>query len=186
MELTINKREAGKKGLNNKIRREGNVPAVIYSSGKENETVEVDGREFDKVLRELKQGHLPTTVFKLKDENGNVVEAIVKGIEYHPTTYRVLHLDFLRLEADKPINVKVPIQCVGGAECPGVKLGGVLRQVIRHLPVRCLPKDMPSHLNVDVSDLGMQQSQRLEKIKLPETLRPLVSLRDVVAVIGKR
>ncbi len=71
-------------------------------------------------------------------------------------------------------------------DCVGVKLGGVLRQVIRHVRVRCFPKDMPTFFELDISELGLKQSKRFSDIEIPKTVRPLVDLNEVVAVIVKR
>jgi len=111
---------------------------------------------------------------------------ILKEIQYEPTTYDVIHLDFIELFEDHKINVKVPIECVGAAECPGVKLGGVLRQVIRSFPVSCLPKDMPEVFQMDVRTMGMRDSRRLSDLEIPETVRPLVDLHEVAVAIVKR
>jgi large subunit ribosomal protein L25 len=68
----------------------------------------------------------------------------------------------------------------------GIKLGGVLRQVIRHVRVRCLPKDLPSFFELDIRELGVKQSKRLREIQIPSTVSPLVDMNEVVAVIVKR
>lgn len=186
MKLNIKKRAAATKGESNSIRRNGNIPAVVYAEGKLGDTVEVDGAEFAAISRKLKQGHLPTTIFTLKNEEGKDFQAIVKGIEYHPTTYRILHLDFVKLIDNAPVNVKVPLEAIGASECPGVKLGGVLRMIIRHLPVRCLPKDIPSSFTFDARDMEMSHKKKLSVIDIPDTVRPMVNLDNVVAVIAKR
>lgn len=186
MNLNITKRKVGAKSDVNHIRREGNVPAIVYAQGKVGDAVVVNGDELQAVFRKMKKGYLPTTVFTLKDEENNQFEAIVKGIQYHPTTYKILHMDFVRLIDDVKVNVKVPIQCVGMAECTGIKLGGVLRQVIRQISVSCLPRDIPKDLVLDVRDLVMNQSHKLNKIAIPKGVKALCSLNEVVAVIVKR
>lgn len=186
MELKIKKRLSLAKGEVNRIRREGNIPAVLYSQGKPGDNIEVSGAQYAAISRKLQRGHLPNTVFELTNEEGTQCKAVVKDIQYNPTTYQVLHLDFVQLIDDVPVNVKVPIKYVGAAECPGVKLGGVLRQVIRHVPVRCLPKDIPSEFPLDVSHMVMSQSRRLDGIELPKGVRALCNMSEVAAVIAKR
>lgn len=186
MKLKTKERAALTKSESNKLRREGFIPAVLYVRGKEGETLAVSSAEFGAHLRGLKSGHLPTTIFTLVDEKGKERRVLVKDIQYDIISYAVKHLDFEELIDDCKINVKVPIECVGTAECAGIKLGGVLRQVIRHIRIRCLPKDMPSYFELNVSDLALRQSKRLMDLVIPETVRPLMNLNEVVAVIVKR
>jgi large subunit ribosomal protein L25 len=186
MKLSVKKRSAAQKSTAKALRREGNIPAVLYSKGQEGTSIAVDGRDFDAARRQITKGHLPTTVFTLTDEDGSERKAIVKAIDYHPTSYRILHLDLMELHDDVLVNVKVPITPTGVMECAGIKLGGVLRQVIRHMPVRCLPKDIPTDFKLDVKSLLLKQSKRLKDLVMPETVAPLADLNEVAVVIAKR
>ena len=185
MKLSLSKRKADKKSEKSLIRHRGNIPAVVYSKGKENHFISVDGNEFNAILRQIPKGHLPTTVIELEGE-GLSFKAIVKDIQYESTTYNVLHLDFLELQKETPVNVNVPIRCIGVEECPGIKLGGFLRQVMRHVRVNCLPKDMPKEVVVDVKDLGIKQTRRIKDVVVPQEVAPLAAREDVVVVIAKR
>ena len=91
---------------------------------------------------------------------GKRARAIVKDIQYNVASYDVEHIDFLLLSDDQIVTVNVPIQILGVAECPGIKLGGTFRQVIRTLKVSCLPKDIPSEFQIDIHDLNIAQSKR--------------------------
>ncbi|CUI17186.1 50S ribosomal protein L25 [Candidatus Protochlamydia naegleriophila] len=186
MKLQTVSRTGNSKSEVNSLRREGMIPAVLYVRGKAGETLAVKSSEFGAYLRQVKSGHLPTTVFTLVDDKGHERRVLVKDIQYTITTYEVMHLDFEELLEEHKINVKVPIECTGTVDCVGIKLGGVLRQVIRHVRVRCLPKDMPTFFELNVKELGLKQSKRLSDIAIPETVRPLVDLNEVVAVIVKR
>ncbi len=83
-------------------------------------------------------------------------------------------------------NGKIPIECTGVIDCAGIKLGGVLRQVIRTLRVQCLPKDMPEVFELDIKALSMKDSRKLKELDIPSTVRPLVKLNEVCVVIAKR
>jgi large subunit ribosomal protein L25 len=185
MKLAVKERVGEKKKDLKQIRREGHIPAIIYSSKGQPETLIVDGPEFATILRDMKPGQLPTTVFSL---TGGKKErrAIIKDIQYHLTTYRVSHIDFEELVDNVPVSVKVPVNCIGIAECIGIKLGGFLRQVARHVKVECLPVHIPSEFLVDVKDLGIRQSKRLKDIAMPKGVRPITSPEEVVVVIAKR
>ena len=117
---------------------------------------------------------------------GKTLKAIVKEIQYHPTTYDILHIDLQLMDKTVPIEVNVPITFTHVAECVGIKLGGVLRPVIRKMKVRCLPKDLPSQFFLDVAQLAIGQSRQLKEIDLPKLVRPLANLEEVAVVIAKR
>lgn len=185
MKLSLSKRKAETKSEKNLIRHRGNILAVVYSKGKENHLVSINGIEFDSLLRQIQQGQLPTTVIELEGD-GLSFKTVIKDIQYDPTTYKVLHLDFLELNTETSVNVNVPIRCIGMMESPGIKLGGFLRQVIRHLRVNCLPKNMPKEFVLDVRDLGMKQTKRIKDVKMPAGVVPLAPLNEVVVVIAKR
>lgn len=180
------KRDVEKKREAKRSRREGNIPAVIYRHGKTAEAIAVPSTEFTALLRQVQSGHLPTTVFSLADEHGKARQAIIKDIQYNITTYDVIHLDFEELDKDTKVTVKVPIECTGVVDCVGVKLGGVIRQVIRYLKVRCLPKDMPKVFELDVRNLGMREARRLSDLEIPTNVRPLANMHEVAVVIVKR
>lgn len=177
---------AGKKSEVNKLRREGFIPAVLYVKEKEGETLAVNSAEFAAHIRQVTPGHLPTTVFVLHDSKGKERRAIVKEIQYNITTYDVIHLDFEELSPNHQINVKVPIECTGINECAGIKLGGVLRQVIRHVLIRCLPKDLPSFFTLDIRELALGESKRMSALDIPESVRLFGDPNQVVAAIVKR
>jgi large subunit ribosomal protein L25 len=186
MKLKVFKRELIKKSESNRIRREGNVPAVLYIRGKATDAIIVDGTEFNGLLRSVQSGRLSTTVFTLADEQGKERRAILKEIQYHPTTYKVQHLDFEELIEDHKVTLNVPIECTGVVDCVGVKLGGVLRQVLRKVRVRCLPKDIPTVFYIDVKNMGQNDKKRLAELSIPETVRPVANLNEVAVIIAKR
>ncbi len=186
MKLKVFKRELLKKSESSRIRREGNVPAVLYNRGKTTDAIVVDGAEFSSMLRNVQPGRLSTTIFSLTTENGKEHRAILKEIQYHPTTYKVQHLDFEELFDDVKVTLNIPIECTGVVDCVGVKLGGVLRQVIRKFRVRCLPKDIPTVFYVDVRNMGQNDKIRLAQLEIPQTVRPVANLNEVAVIIAKR
>lgn len=185
MKLKLSKRNGEKKSELTQIRFRKDIPGVIYEKGMPGEKIIVSGSEFHTILRGLKKGYLPTTIFEL-DLNGKKSKAVIKDIQYHPTTYQILHLDFLLLSDKIPLDIKVPITCTGEADCIGIKLGGFLRQVVRHVPIRCLPKDIPSDFKIDIRSLAIGQTKKIRDIEMSETLRSLVSSEQVIALIAKR
>ncbi|MDX8431312.1 MAG: 50S ribosomal protein L25/general stress protein Ctc [Candidatus Algichlamydia australiensis] len=183
--LKTSSREGKKRSELTKIRHEGDIPAVFYSAGEECHNLRVDGSEFRAALRGLKLGHLPTTVFEITI-GGKKQKVIVRDIQYKPTTYEILHLDLHKLDDKRLVEVNVPIECEGVADSVGIKLGGVLRKVKRHVKVRCLPKDMPKQFTIDVRNLAMNQSSRVNQLDIPKGVEVLLKEQDVLVVIAKK
>lgn len=186
MKLQMKKRAAVRKSEALRLRREGQIPAVIYKRGEHGEDVSVSETEFNTHLRHIQSGRLPTTVFNLTDEHGKERPSIVKEIQYNPVNYQVIHLDFEELHKDQHVKVKVPIEFTGVVDCIGVKLGGTLRHVIRHVKVRCLPKDIPACFNVDVRNMALGDSKRLSDLEIPKNVKPIANLKEVAVIIAKR
>ncbi len=186
MQLKTFERTSGIKSELTQIRRAGNIPAVIYAKGELAQHVVVDGAQFRALLRDVKKGCLSITKISLEGNNG-IKEAVLKEIQYNPTTYDVSHLDFESLDPSRYINVKVPIQYVGIADCVGIKSGGgTLRQVIRSMRISCLPKHIPGEpLQIDIRELQVGQTKRLSDIVMPDGIKPLADLNEVAVVIAK-
>ncbi len=185
MELNVTGRVTGKKSEIKNIRREGNIPAVFYSKGEKGKEIIVDGTEFQKVINKTEKGTLSSTVFNLKLD-GKSIKAIVKDIQYAVTTYNVLHIDFAELHDDVPVTLNIPIKFLNAVECAGVKLGGVLRQVVRYVKVCCLPKDIPDRFNLDVRDLVMGQSLKLSTVKMPSGVTPITNMNEIAVIVAKK
>ena len=185
MELMVFKRNADKKSEKKVIRRTNDIPAVVYGNSVTNENMFVKGAQIEEALRNIPEGRLSTQVFTLVEDN-NKFKALVKEIQYHSTTYKIMHIDFYKIDEKKLFNVKVPIECLGAANCVGIKLGGALRRVIRKLKVRCLLKDMPQTFNLDVSKMEVGHAKKLSEIEIPKNVQPLAQMNEIAVTIAKR
>lgn len=185
MELTVKSRKSGKKSTINEIRRAGNIPAILYSKGERGVELEVDGREFQKILNKVPTGTLSSKVFDLTLD-GHKKKALVKDIQYHITSYNIIHLDFIELFDDVPVKLNIPIRCVNAVDCVGVKLGGTLRQVIRQMRVKTLPKNIPDSFELDVKNMSLGHSKRLSEITLPRGVTPIDGLNNVAVVVSRK
>ncbi|MCP5469328.1 MAG: 50S ribosomal protein L25 [Chlamydiales bacterium] len=185
MELTVTSREKGKKSEAKRIRRAGNIPAVLYSKGEAGVEIEVDGNEFKKILNHVPTGTLSSKVFTLTLD-GKKRKALVKDIQYHVTTYNIVHMDFIELFDDVPVTLNIPVRCVNTVDCAGVKLGGVIRQVIRQMRVRTLPKNIPDSFELDVKAMTLGQAKRLNEIAIPDGVSAVDTLDNVAVVIARR
>jgi large subunit ribosomal protein L25 len=134
-----------------RVRVSGKIPAVVYGAGQESVAVAVDPRVITKILHS-DSGH--NTIFDLNVTGASVVKAMIVDWQREPIKGNLLHIDLKRIAMDKAMRVSVPIQLVGVPA--GVKTqGGILEHVLREVEIECLPGDIPSHLDVDVSALEL-------------------------------
>ena len=143
-------REATSRGKNEarRLRAKGRVPAVVYGAKKESIAVSVDPKQISKILRS-ESGH--NTIFDL-DLGVEQTKAMIVDWHYEPLKGKLLHIDLKRIAMDEKMRVMVPIHLVG--EAVGVKQqGGIMDQIIREVEIECLPGDIPSHIDADVSAL---------------------------------
>ena len=132
-----------------RVRVSGKIPAVVYGAGQDAVAVVVDPKVITRILHS-DSGH--NTIFDLNVEGASVVKAMIVDWQNEPIKGTLLHIDLKRIAMDKAMRVSVPIQLVGVPV--GVKTqGGILEHVMREVEVECLPNDIPSHLDVDVSNL---------------------------------
>jgi large subunit ribosomal protein L25 len=132
-----------------RVRVAGKIPAVVYGAGKESVAVTVDPRVITKILHS-DSGH--NTIFDLDVTGSASVKAMIVDWQHEPIKGALLHIDLKRIAMDKTMRVSVPIQLTGVPV--GVKSqGGVLEHVLREVEIECLPGDIPSHLDADVSAL---------------------------------
>lgn len=185
MKLSIFERKAEKKSDTKKIRREGKIPAILYGLSQPPRLICLKGSEMQSILRSLQPQLLATTVFELL-EGEKAHRALVKEIQYHPTSYAIEHIDFMILSDSVPVTVNVPIQIHGAMECVGVKLGGFIRHVIRSLKVKCFPRDLPKEFILNVQNLDLAGVLRLSDLAIPEGVRPLAKMNEVAVVIAKK
>jgi large subunit ribosomal protein L25 len=137
-----------------RVRVSGQIPAVVYGAGHDSVAVAVDPKVITRILHS-DSGH--NTIFDLDISGSGTVKAMIVDWQHEPIKGALLHIDLKRIAMDKAMRVSVPVQLVGVPT--GVKnQGGILEQVIREVEIECLPNDIPSHLDVDVTGLEMNQS----------------------------
>jgi large subunit ribosomal protein L25 len=134
----------------------GSIPCVLYG-GKENIHFTVDEIAFSKV-------YITPIVYVVNlSIDGKSYKAIIKNIQFHPVTDKVLHVDFYEILDNKPFSIKLPVNIVGVSE--GVKQGGKLQVKMRKIKVKGLLKDLPDVLEIDITKLGIGQSIKMESLQ---------------------
>ena len=177
-EIVVSAKSRDDRGKNaaKRLRRSGMVPAVIYGGKGDNVAVAVDPKAIQKVLRS-EAGR--NTILKLDIAGQGAANAILKSWQVDPVKETFLHADFYRIAMDVAIRVTVPIHAVG--EARGVKTdGGILELILRAIQVECLPGDIPERIDVEVSDLGINQSLRVSDVKIPAKVKVLEAPDQVV------
>ena len=158
--LEATKRETRGKNEARRVRAAGKIPAVVYGDKSEAAVISVDPKT---LLRILHSESGVNTLISLKFEGEGDTRVLVRDYQVDPITQKPLHVDFYRIAMDKVLRVTVPVMLKG--EPKGVKAqGGILDFVNRDIEVECLPADIPEHIDLDVSELLINQGIRVRDL----------------------
>ena len=181
--LNAESREVEGKSSSRQLRRAGSVPAVIYG-GKE-EPLRISILEKD-IAKASEIPGFATQILSISI-SGKEQNVIVKEIQRHPATERVLHADLMRVDPDTKISISVPVRFINEESCVGVKMhGGAISRLINDIDITCLASNLPEYIEVDVEALDIGDSIFLSALNLPEGVEiPSLALgedRDQVVV----
>ena len=182
--IEVNARDESGSASSRRYRKEGLVPSVVYySRGEKSIPVVMSNREFSKLAKQAKTSQIFTLKSTIADLDGK--PAIVKQIQLDHLKGEVVHVDFQALRENEEVSVRIGLKFTG--EARGVKLdGGILTVVNHEVKVKCLPRLIPSEIQVDVTDLGMGNSLKLKDLHTPEGVKlegnPEETVVSVVAV----
>ncbi len=174
--LDAKPRTPGTKNDARRVRKGGEIPAVVYGAGKDAAPVSVDPRVVTRILNS-KTGH--NTIFDLSLD-GERTKAMIVDWQYEPLKGTLLHIDLKRIAMDKKLTVEVPVVLTG--EAAGVKTqGGIMEQLLREIEIECLPADIPSAIEVDVTELVFGKILRVSDLPHSEKLHFLTDEAQPVA-----
>lgn len=174
--LEAQPRESGNKNEARRVRQGGKIPGIVYGAGKNSTAVSVDPRQ---VLRILHSESGYNTIFDLTLD-GERTKAMIVDWQYEPIKGNLLHIDLKRIAMDKALRVNVPITLTGVAE--GVKTqGGILEQMLREVEIECLPGDIPSHIDLDVTSLVFGKVLRVSDLPPSDKIKFLTDENQPVA-----
>ena len=156
-----------------RTRLQNKVPAVVYHSGVEATPLSVDKISLNKALR---TGQM---IFEVNVEDKDQF-VLVKEIQYHPVTDEIIHIDFQKVKEDEKISLEVAVRSSGEAQ--GVKLGGLLVQMLNSVTIKCRPAEIPEFLEIDVTDMEMNTNLFVRDITLPRDVEMLTA--DDIAVVS--
>lgn len=163
-------------GVARALRRDALVPGVVYGGSSEPEMIAVDEKE---LLKEVHTPGILSRIITLKNSSKEQ-QVIVKDIQLHPVTDKVIHIDFQRVDANSQIKVSVPIHFTGQERSPALKRGASLNVVQHKLEILCNPNSIPESLTIDLSSLSMGGSVTLDNVELPKDAKPFNAKRDHV------
>lgn len=160
IKLTVAKREKATGSELRKLREEGKVPGIFYGTGETNIPITADFLELRKLIYTSESNIINLNIEGTKEEHS----CIIKDVQFHPVKDSPIHFDLLALHKGQKIKIEVTIHLIGTA--PGVKEGGVLQHSLHKLDVECLPSDIPSHIEIDVSELNIGDSVKVADLNL--------------------
>lgn len=153
------------KGASRRLRHAGKMPAIVYGSDKAPVSLTLDHNQF---LRHLAEEAFYAHILTL-NVGGKTEQVVLKDLQRHPTSdMKIMHADFLRVDADHEVHMTVPLHFVNEETAVGVKAGGAVSHLMAEVEVACLPQNLPEFIEVDIAELAMDASIHLSELALPE------------------
>ena len=181
-DLVIHVKPRTLRGQKNKIlRKEKQVPAVVYGKGRENISFSLNMRDAEKYSKRQYENKIFT--FQSESSQLNGLKAIKKETAWHVVKRTPLHMDFLSLDMKAPIKVSVEIHFKGRPK--GIQEGGILNISLRQLEIESLPANIPSFIEVDVSGLDLNENLHVSDIKVPENIRLITSPTRTLCAVAE-
>jgi large subunit ribosomal protein L25 len=163
-ELQADPRSDLGKGASRRLRRAGKVPAILYGGGQEPAPLVLDQMD---LVNQMKNEAIYSHVLTLKIGN-HTENAVLRDVQRHPFKPTLVHLDFLRVSADRKLRAHIPLHFLNENTCKGLKQqGGVISRALIEVEISCLPKDLPEFIEIDLTDLGVGENIHLSQIALP-------------------
>src|SRR5246127_727138 len=157
-------REAHGKGASRRLRHAGKVPAILYGASQDAQPLILDQQN---LLTMIADERFYSSIVRLKIGD-RTQEAIIKDVQMHPAKNLVVHVDLQRVVENEKIRIQLPIHFKGESISPGVKTqGGVVSHMRADVEVSCLPKDLPEFLELDLSNMNLNDTKFLADIPLP-------------------
>lgn len=158
-------RQQGSKSAARQVRREADLPAVLYGL-KDNVSLRVNQKDLGKVME--KHGHNALIALTIEGDSSKQRQVIVKDYQRHPLQTDWLHVDFLEIDMSKKTRVLVPVKLIGHS--PGEKQGGMVNHAVKEIEVECLPGDIPDEIEINMPDVNLGEVVHISDLKLSDKL----------------
>lgn len=162
------------KGASRRLRRKQKVLGIVYGGDEAPTSITLEQR---KVVKALEDESFYSRLLAISVD-GKKQQVVLKDLQRHPYKPVVLHMDFLRVKASDMINMTIPLHFVGVEECPGVKAGGIMNHLISDVEVKCQAGSIPEFIEVNVSNLELDNSVSLSELKVPDSVEILMLSQD--------
>ena len=173
--LAASERQSEGKSANRNLRRSGYIPGVLYGGKDEPKKISIMEKD---IVKATEIAGFATQILQISMD-GKDVDVVVKEIQRHPATSRVLHADFMRVDPDSKITLVVPIRTLNDESCIGVKVsGGQVNHLINDIEISCLASNLPEQLEIDVQEMDIGDTVSLSEIKLPEGVEITILQQD--------
>ena len=173
--LAASERQSEGKSANRNLRRSGYIPGVLYGGKDEPKKISIMEKD---IVKATEIAGFATQILRISMD-GKDVDVVVKEIQRHPATSRVLHADFMRVDPDSKITLVVPIRTLNDENCIGVKVsGGQVNHLINDIEISCLASNLPEYLEIDVQEMDIGDTVSLSEIKLPEGVEITILQQD--------
>jgi large subunit ribosomal protein L25 len=172
--LKADARPKAGKGASRAARRAGQVPCVIYGAKQAPDAIAVSENDVRKLI---KTGHFTTAIIEI-DVAGKKQQALMRDIQLHPVSERPVHIDFLRVDANTKVYVKVPVHFKDQLDSPGIKRGGVLNIVHHEIELECPAGNIPDEVMISLAGLDVGATIHLADVLLPAGIKPHVREKD--------
>ncbi len=179
-DLVVEPRAGTGKGAARTARRNGMVPGVVYGGGADPQAIQIP---FNVLFKKLKEGRFLATLFNLKMDGAEDVRVICRNVQRDVVKDLPTHIDLLRLKRTTKIALFIPVEVTGEDASPGLTQGGVLSLVRPEVELVVTAADIPDHITIDVSELGIGDNVSISSVTLPEGAKPTIDRDFVIANI---
>jgi large subunit ribosomal protein L25 len=153
------------KGASRRLRRAGKIPAILYGGGSDPQSLSLVHSE---ILKRLDHEAFYSHILTL-NVDGQATKVVLRDMQRHPAKPIIMHMDFQRVDENKPIRVHVPLHFIDGDVSPGVKAGGLVTHELVEVALEVLPRHLPEYIELDISGLDVGESLHLSDLALPES-----------------
>ena len=167
-------------GVLKQMRREGQLPSVVYGKGTESLNIKISTKELTDMLA---RSASTSILIDLEIDNGKAQTAFLQSTQRNPLTGALVHADFLAVTEGMKISATIPVEVHGEPE--GVKAGGILEQLIRDLEISCSPKDLPERIEANIENLNVGDSINIGDLAIPDGVEPVLASDVLVAIVNE-
>ena len=177
--LSAESRKRTGSGVLKQMRREGLIPGVVYGGKDGNQNIKLVYKAFHDILKEAPSSNILVDL----EIDGNVQQVFIQDIQFNALQQKVVHIDFLAVNKDTLIKADIPLVLQGIPK--GVKLGGLLEQMLYTIPIKCLPQDLPVTLSTEVTHLDVSEVQKIKDMEFPAGVQSQLNGEVVIARVAK-